>query len=136
MSIRQIYGDLWFFLWGQGAAVAAALVAEQQLLGAAPPNCRPPLRFAILCSGYVSRAVEHQQLHAQAGTILLTSLHVYGVVQDQDRQIGVCESRELRDLFDAGSRHTIEHPAGHIIPAHRALCMQIVKFLMTFLEVP
>ena len=123
-------------LWAQGAAVAAALLAEQQAnLAQQKHPCCPPLRFAVLCSGYVSPAAQHRRLHAQRSPIMLPSLHVYSIEQEQDRQIGVCESRELRDLFDAGSRQTIEHSAGHIIPARRPVCLRICEFLRTFLEV-
>lgn len=76
----------------QGAAVAAVFViqqwrqqqqqhAVQSQASQAAPGAQPPLRFAILCSGYRSAVREHQQLLADAaaaGGCPIPSLHVFG----------------------------------------------------------
>jgi hypothetical protein len=111
----------------QGASIAAVLCAMQQQ----HERGQPQLRFAILCSGYPSPVAEHRRLHADVGPISLPSLHVYGAARE-DRQVGMHESEALQDHFDVVSRHTIEHTAGHIIPACKTVVAGLAKFLNAF----
>ena len=79
----------------QGAAVAAMLCALQQRASRAPPDPTgsgsdaepwPPLRFAVLCSGFASPCPEHQRLLAAEALLQLPSLHIYGAQRHADRQ--------------------------------------------------
>ena len=79
----------------QGAAVAAVLCALQQQASRAPPDPTgsgsdaepwPPLRFAVLCSGFASTCPEHQRLLAAEAPLWLPSLHIYGAQCHADRQ--------------------------------------------------
>lgn len=79
----------------QGAAVAAVLCALQQQALRAPPDPTgpgsdaepwPPLRFAVLCSGFTPLCPEHQRLLAAEAPLRLPSLHIYGAQRHADRQ--------------------------------------------------
>ena len=90
-----------------------------------------PLRFAILCSGYASPAAEHRQLHADAGSISLPSLHVFGS-KSEDGGISAVESRSLADHFDPSCRLVVEHSGGHYIPVSKAVVTRFNNFLRHF----
>jgi hypothetical protein len=119
-------------LW-QGASIAAVLCALQQQGALVDQHSSTlPLRFAILCSGYISPAEEHKRLHAAVGSICLPSLHVYGM-GGEDRQVSLTESRALRELFDARCAHIIEHQAGHYVPGNKTMSASFMAFLHHFL---
>ncbi|BDA43290.1 probable thiosulfate sulfurtransferase/rhodanese-like domain-containing protein at N-terminal half [Coccomyxa sp. Obi] len=123
--------------YSQGASVATALCAHQQLCQGDPvgPGWQP-LRFAILCSGYVSPAPEHQQLHAAAGSISLPSLHVFGTKTDAASSCGgvsAAESRALADCFDPCQRLVVEHSGGHYIPISKPVLTLFTQFLRQFI---
>ncbi len=68
--------------WPQGAGIAALLCAHQQQQQHDVPSSAaaaplPPLRFAILVSGYVPPGAEAQRLLSQAGALRVPSLHIY-----------------------------------------------------------
>lgn len=124
----------WFI--DQGASIAAAACAYQQkrtsyTTDGADVEGWQPLRFAILCSGYVSPAPEHQQLHADAGSISMPSLHVYGT-KAKDGGITAVESRLLADMFDSSLRQTVKYNGGHYIPVTKAVLAQLRAFLRHF----
>ncbi len=114
-----------------------AICAHQQLYRGIEAGLGwQPLRFAILCSGYVSPAPEHQQLQAAAGSISLPSLHVFGTKSDAARSCGgisAGESRALADCFDPCQRVVAEHSHGHYIPVSKPVLSHITQFLRQFI---
>ena len=116
--------------FSQGASVAAALVALQQLRGdsggggngsgeriqgvglggdapsaaaaaaAAAAAHSTPLSFAILVSGFPSPCPEHQALLAAAGQLRVPSLHVFGGDGARDRSVASALSERLAAAFD------------------------------------
>jgi hypothetical protein len=50
-----------------------------------------------------------------------------------DRQIQQQMSEQLLGVFDEGSRCTVTHPGGHLVPADAASVSQIKEFLQQFL---
>ena len=86
----------------QGAAVAAVLCALQQRASLAPSELPgdaepwPPLRFAVMCSGFPSPCPEHQQLLAAEAPLRLPSLHIYGAQHRADRQARPCVASTSR----------------------------------------
>ena len=85
----------------------AGLLAVQQLAGKQQQlSSLPPLRFAVLCSGYRSALPAHRALldaAAVAGGVALPSLHLCGAPAagpgKGDRQISPDESLALADCF-------------------------------------
>jgi len=78
----------------QGAAVAAVLCALQQQRAeyargacAGARGCWPPLRMAVLCSGFPSPCAEHAEVLLAQAPLRLPSLHIYGGARDADRQV-------------------------------------------------
>ncbi|CAM6017016.1 unnamed protein product [Sphagnum balticum] len=111
--------------FSQGAAIAAVLCQLRS-------SSNMDFRFVILCSGFPSPVLQHQQLIETGAVdgIACPSLHIFG---RQDRQIGVCKSKQLVDLFDANTRMIVEHDSGHIIPTKPQYVQQYVQFLSPFL---
>ncbi|CAM6039401.1 unnamed protein product [Sphagnum compactum] len=111
--------------FSQGAAIAAVLCQLRS-------SSNMDFRFVILCSGFPSPVLQHQQLieTGSVGGIACPSLHIFG---RQDRQIGVCKSKQLVELFDANMRMIVEHDSGHIIPTKPQYVQQYVQFLSPFL---
>jgi hypothetical protein len=111
--------------FSQGAAIAAVLCQLRS-------SSNMDFRFVILCSGFPSPVLQHQQLieTGAVGGIACPSLHIFG---RQDRQIGVCKSKQLVELFDANMRMIVEHDSGHIIPTKPQYVQQYVQFLSSFL---
>lgn len=124
-SIMTLLGCVW-----QGASIAAALCAlqQQEAISGNESCSSSALKFAILCSGYISRAEEHRALHEAVGILRVPSLHVYGAEHD-DRQITAGESKALQELFDPQCRYVIEHQGGHYIPANKPVISRLVAFL-------
>lgn len=126
-------------LYTQGASVAVAICAHQQLCqgGEGDPAGLgwPPLRFAILCCGYISPAPEHQQLHAAAGSFSLPSLHVFGTKSDAASSCGgisAADSRALAGCFHPCQRLVVEHSGGHYIPVSKPVLTHFTQFLRQF----
>jgi len=82
----------------QGAAVAAVLCAlqqqqqQQRAAGArgacaGAGGCWPPLRMAVLCSGFSSPCAEHAEVLRAQAPLRLPSLHIYGGARHADRQV-------------------------------------------------
>jgi hypothetical protein len=111
--------------FSQGAAIAAVLCQLRS-------SSNMDFRFVILCSGFPSPVLQHQQVieTGAVGGIACPSLHIFG---RQDRQIGVCKSKQLVELFDANMRMIVEHDSGHIIPTKPQYVQQYVQFLSSFL---
>ena len=145
--------------FSQGAAVAAALCAQQQQPAAVSMQARrrwhrprPSLRFAILCSGYPSAAPEHRAMHAEVGPLQLPTLHVFGSHAAQtrrpqvtmipaairlqhsaptcDQQVSTAASRQLLDLCEQRLCHVVEHSNGHIIPVDKRCIQRFRTFLL------
>jgi predicted esterase len=139
--------------FSQGAAVAAVLCAMQQqeqqeqqqdkgpppqtpaaaAAAAAtgpPPPPHPPLRFAILLSGFPSPSPAHAALLAAAGPLRLPSLHVFGAA-GADRAVAARLSEALADAFDpaAGRRLARRGGGGHGVPRTRALVGAVQEFV-------
>lgn len=106
----------------QGAAVAAVLCALQQQASRAPPDPTgsgsdaqpwPPLRFAVLCSGFASPCPKHQRLLAAEAPLQLPSLHIYGAQRHADRQarsrFGISKTCLVLWVCQSSDQHT---PAG------------------------
>lgn len=92
-----------------------------------------PFRFAVLCSGYLSRAAENRQTLHRIGSISLPSLHVFGR-KDADQQVGASESAALEVAFDPTSAVAAEHKSrGHYLPADKQSLLTYRKFLRQFL---
>ncbi len=138
-TIREItFSLLWYH--SQGASVSMAICAHQQLCQAGegiPAGLGwQPLRFAILCSGYISPAPEQQQLHAATGNISLPSLHVFGTKSDAASSCGgisAAESRALAGCFDPCQRLVVEHSGGHYIPVSKPVLSHMRQFLRQFI---
>jgi hypothetical protein len=151
LGLQQVDGLLGF---SQGAAVVAAVVAElqrqqhqQQQAGSGGSSSRPaveqplPLqgpRFAILASGFVSPAPEHQELLQEQQPLQLPSLHVYaaagaGCACSGDRQIQQQLSDELYQLWEPAARERILHDGGHLIPCRKEVVKDIKAFLQLFM---
>ena len=129
--------------FSQGAAVAAVLCAEQAQRaqqgdgGAAASGAAPPLRFAIICSGYISASPGHEALLRrcrEAGGVRLPSLHVFGGGGGEgggdDRQVGPEESAALMACFDPRLRSLLRHGGGHVVPSTRAAVARMRDFLL------
>ena len=139
--------------FSQGAAVAAALCAEQQRQQlSACTDAVPSLRFAILCSGYPSAAAEHRALHAEIGLLQLPTLHVFGAHAAQhqtttghsdscshppqhsaptcDHQVSTAASRQLLNSCEQRLCHVAEHNNGHIIPVDKRCIQRFRTFLL------
>lgn len=108
--------------FSQGAAMAASVCGLQQKL-----KGEIEFRFVILCSGFAVN------MEYEKGSINCPSLHVYGNEKGEDRQITSQTSRDLESLFEEGSRMTIEHENGHIIPTRSPYIDQMKSFLQRFL---
>ncbi|CAM6088333.1 unnamed protein product [Calypogeia fissa] len=116
--------------FSQGAAIAAALCIRRSIIISQHDEL-VSVRFAILCSGFVSPAVEHQQLMSTS-TIDCPSLHIFGGSSGHDRQIGVHDSEELASLFRSDKRMIVRHNMGHIIPTQPECVQQYLEFLSQF----
>ena len=123
-----------------GAAAAAAGHAGSKCSISHSPSSQqgphlPQLKFVLLASGFVSPAPEHQELLQQQCPITSPSLHMFAsdVAGGYDRQIQQQMSEQLLGLFDEGTRCTVTHPGGHLVPADAASVSQIKSFLQQFL---
>ncbi|KAK1364180.1 Rhodanese-like domain-containing protein 6 [Heracleum sosnowskyi] len=108
--------------FSQGAAMAALVCGLRQKL-----KGEVEFRFVILCSGFAVN------MGYEKGSINCPSLHVFGNEKGDDRQITSQTSRDLESLFEEGSRLTIEHEYGHIIPTRSPYIDQMKSFLQRFL---
>lgn len=90
-------------------------------------------RFAVLCSGYLSRAPEHERWQTNyTGHLTLPSLHVYGT-KAKDRQISTAENGALAAVFCDSERSVVTHEFGHVIPTGKQYVAQYRRFLQRFL---
>lgn len=122
-SQQQFDGILGF---SQGAIITSLLCAIQE-----NPRCYVPefssVRFAIMFSGFPSRADEHQ--HLLVKPINLPSMHVWGL---KDETIPAYASRKLAEKFRIEDRITLEHSNGHIVPSDAACRNSVCEFLLPF----
>ena len=87
--------------FSQGATLGALLC----LAPSSPPL--PPLRFAVLVSGFMPRDPALEPLR-----VPLPSLHVMG---EHDQLVAAASSRRLSDCFAGATIHS--HEGGHLVPS-------------------
>ncbi|GAQ88930.1 hypothetical protein KFL_004700120 [Klebsormidium nitens] len=114
--------------FSQGAAVAAALCRCTTTADGFGDKNESTFRFAVLCSGFPSPAEGTQGVGPQR--IDLPSLHVFGSVKGNDRQIAAAESERLAEQFEPRPRVIVRHSAGHIIPVSRSHVNQYRSFFL------
>lgn len=114
--------------FSQGAAVAAALCRYSTTAKALGDENAFAFRFAVLCSGFLSPAEGRQE--ANRHLIDLPSLHVFGSLKGNDRQIEVAESERLAERFEPRHRVVVRHSAGHIIPISKSHVNQYKSFFL------
>lgn len=85
------------------------------------------LRFAIMLSGFPSRADDHQ--HFYANPINIPSMHIWGL---KDEVIPPFASKMLMDKFQADDRRSLEHANGHIVPSDAHSRNAICDFALQF----
>lgn len=112
--------------FSQGAAIAAALCTRRSSITRQHAEA-VSFKFAILCSGFFSPAVEHPRTAMDC-----PSLHIFGGSPDHDRQIGVNESEKLASLFQPDTRRIVRHSMGHIVPTQPEYVQQYLEFLSQF----
>ncbi|KAJ2403492.1 Family of serine hydrolases 3 [Coemansia sp. RSA 2531] len=84
------------FGFSQGGLMAAVMCAllEHRYIGLGDDCMHPPLRFAVISSGYKLKDSRWDYVYKRP--ICTPSLHTYGVL---DCMIGISRSMELRDNF-------------------------------------
>ena len=97
--------------FSQGATLGALLC----LAPSSPPL--PPLRFAVLVSGFMPRDPALEPLFGTADgppplRVPLPSLHVMG---EHDELVATASSRRLSDCFAGATIHS--HAGGHLVPS-------------------
>ena len=97
--------------FSQGATLGALLC----LAPSSPPL--PPLRFAVLVSGFMPRDPALEPLVGTADgppplRVPLPSLHVMG---EHDQLVAAASSRRLSDCFAGATIHS--HEGGHLVPS-------------------
>ena len=119
--------------FSQGAAVAFSLCLLRE-------SCLKQenifkFQFAILCSGFVSPAQEHQELMLTTSLPLkCPSLHVFGEEEGCDRQVGIQESKQLASMFTPDNAVVLMHKSGHIVPSQKEYVNQVKSFLTQFIS--
>nr|XP_033777160.1 esterase OVCA2 [Geotrypetes seraphini] len=108
--------------FSQGAALGAILCALKS-----QGDNRFPFHFAILVSGFKSRATEHQGYYQNA--IKVPTLHVFG---ETDRVIPGPMSQELTSCFREPV--VLTHQGGHFLPASASEKNTYCTFLDQFLK--
>lgn len=106
--------------FSQGATFASLLAG---LAGAEEAGALAQLRFAVLASGFASRADAHKDAGWYAD-IHLRSLHVWG---EADERVPKAASEALARRFR--TPETIAHAGGHVLPAGDAL-RQVASFIV------
>ncbi|XP_062816118.1 esterase OVCA2 isoform X2 [Anolis carolinensis] len=106
--------------FSQGAALVGILCALCQ-----QGDPRFPFRFALLVSGFQSKAKPHHVYYD--APIAVPSIHIFG---ENDQVIPAAMSRELAARFE-GPR-TLLHPGGHFVPAAGPQRKEYVAFLDQF----
>jgi len=107
------------FGFSQGAALTGLLTALQQS-GSAPPDFQ--FGFAVMVGGFTSDRPQHANLLRHK--LATPSVHVIG---RSDVIVPRGDSLRLADRF--ADPLIIEHPGGHIVPAHDAVAEPIAEFL-------
>ncbi|KAI0559087.1 Serine hydrolase (FSH1) [Gracilaria domingensis] len=109
--------------FSQGATVVSLICAmrEQPVFDS--------LRFALLFSGFPSRATLHQPLYEIS--IKVPSLHVWGE-QDEIVPPKACEA--LYERFDSGNRSQYVHQKGHLVPGDAGARRAVSQFLLPFVN--
>ena len=92
-------------------------------------------RFAMLCSGYVSKCPALTSVLELVGPLAVPSLHVFGT-SDEDRQVFEPESRALVAVFDPTTSQVMAHDKGHIIPSTRSDVAKYTEFFATAMIEP
>jgi pimeloyl-ACP methyl ester carboxylesterase len=88
------------------------------------------LRFAILVSGFPSRARAHERLVGGAARrVPLPSMHVWG---RRDELVPAAASEALMRLFDADGRDAVVHDGGHCVPQRKAERDAMATFVARF----
>lgn len=84
-----------------------------------------PLKFAIICSGFVPRS---KPILSEffSSPIPTPSIHVIGL---QDKVVSNPRSIELYKMFAGDSRRLLQHPGAHIIPKSDSDIETIIGFV-------
>lgn len=85
------------------------------------------LRFAIMMSGFPSRADKHQHFYAEP--INLPSMHIWGL---KDDIVPPFASKKLMDTFRVEDRRYVEHANGHMVPSDSNTRNAISDFVLQF----
>lgn len=107
--------------FSQGSIVASLLCALQEQ--ATETSAFDSLRFALLYSGFTSRATEHQALYSRP--LRTPSLHTWGV---DDKFVPAATSKILLDKF--AHAHAHQHAKGHLVPSDSASRTAASRFLL------
>ena len=92
-----------------------------------PSKCLQSLKFAILVSGFPSRAdCDKILVESSAAGIRLPSLHVWGT---SDAMVKPEWSEALLQLFSVETRKIYVHPGGHVVPQRRSDRDSVVEFV-------
>jgi predicted esterase len=110
--------------FSQGATLAALLC-----LAAHPAP--PPVRFAVLCAGFMPRDSSLEPLvgaldGAPPRQLLLPTLHVMG---EGDQLVPIASSQRLSDCFAPELKAVHVHEGGHFLPSSAELRAQLKEFV-------
>ncbi|KAK9455099.1 serine hydrolase FSH [Dipodascopsis uninucleata] len=109
--------------FSQGAGILGLLCNNLQKL--VPEH--PPLKFAVLFSGFRSTVPEHQKLYP----ITLPTLHVLG---QNDSIVPVERSQTLVDASEESNRTVYIHPGGHFVPSNREVVTYVNNWILDTLK--
>lgn len=112
--------------FSQGA-IAASLICGLLQTNANCGKDFDSVRFAVLISGFPSRADEH--FHLYRSLIELPSLHIWGT---KDQRVPPWMSKALLEKFHPQTRQQLEHAGGHVVPGDAVSRKAIFDFLLQF----
>ncbi|CAN8075936.1 unnamed protein product [Agarophyton chilense] len=107
--------------FSQGAVLASILCAVRE------QPAFESLQFALLFSGFQSRATVHQPFYEKS--IKVPSFHVWG---EQDGIVPPKRSEELKDKFERQTRSHYVHQKGHLVPSDAGVRRAVSRFLLPF----
>ncbi|KAJ2694637.1 hypothetical protein H4218_005526 [Coemansia sp. IMI 209128] len=115
------------FGFSQGGLMAAVMCSllEHRYVGLGDDCMHPPLRFAILASGY--KLKDSRWTYVYKRPICTPSLHIYGVL---DCVVGISRSMELRDSFVQPSDHC--YVGAHYVPKTQEALDSLCEFVEQF----